>query len=469
MLEQVGIIILKIGYGIMFIGREKELQYLNNMYENPGSRIVVLYGQKYIGKTAIMKAFMADKDAYYYVARPASDKEQCIRMTEELSDLDIPSGTDRYETIFEAIAMQGKNKKILIIDEFQYMVKSSSEFMRSLVSLVKQEYSKDEVFVILVSSSVGWVENSMVKKIGAYAFEIKGFLKVRELSFDELCRFYPKYSVKQCMEVYSILGAVPGLMVYFDDRKSIQQNICDSILKKGCYLQLEGSRYVESELREISVYNTILSALASGKQKLNDLYHYTGFSRAKISVYLNNLIELEIVEKVFSVDTEGRENTMKGVYAIKNHFIAFWYEFIYPHLNRLEFMSEELYYDSFIAERLDSYCGKYFGMVCREILMKQSQAKRLPVTIRQIGAWYGKNGNLDIVATDEKGQTIVGICDWTKVITFADYEWLQYCEKQAKIEGNYYYLFGYKGFDKKLISFANETEQIRLIDINEVL
>lgn len=453
----------------MLIGREKELQYLNNLYDRDGSRMIVLYGQKYIGKTSLIKSFMADKQAFYYVARPASYKEQCYRMVEEFSDLELSADEENFEAVLQAIMLQGSGKKILIIDEFQYMVKSSDDFMKSLVSLVRNEFGREDVFVILVSSSVGWVENSMVRKIKTAAYEIKGFLKLRELSFEELHHFFPKYSVRQCMEVYSILGAVPGLLGYFDQKLSVQENICHNILKKGCFLQMEGSRFVAEELRETSVYHAILSGLASGRQKLNDLYHYTGFSRAKISVYLNNLIELEIVEKVFSIDTEGRDNTMKGVYTIRNHFVSFWFQFIFPHLSKLEFMSEELFYDSYIAENLAPYCASYFGEVCREYIQRESKQGRLPIEVKQIGAWYGKAGSIDVVARNEADETILGICEWEKEVTYADFEWLGYCAEQARLDADYYYLFSGKGFDAKLKETAGGSDRIRLIEAGSMM
>ena len=43
----------------MIIGRNNELNQLATYYERDRSQIVVLYGQKYIGKTAILKEFMA--------------------------------------------------------------------------------------------------------------------------------------------------------------------------------------------------------------------------------------------------------------------------------------------------------------------------------------------------------------------------------------------------------------------------
>ena len=70
-------------------------------------------------------------------------------------------------------------------------------------------------------------------------------------------------------------------------------------------------KWLSEELRETAVYDTILATLADGRHgKLNDMYAHTGFSRAKISVYLKNLMELELVEKVLGYDFEGYERTI---------------------------------------------------------------------------------------------------------------------------------------------------------------
>lgn len=73
-----------------------------------------------------------------------------------------------------------------------------------------------------------------------------------------------------------------------------------------------------------------------GKNKLNDIHEYTGYGRDKISVYLKNLIAREIVEKIFSYDVFGNENTRKGLYRIQDSFIEFWYRYIYQDWSRID-------------------------------------------------------------------------------------------------------------------------------------
>ena len=105
--------------------------------------------------------------------------------------------------------------------------------------------------------------------------------------------------MEQSVEVFAVLGGVPGFWKCFDDRLGVKENICRCILNQDAFLYGEGQRIGKEELRETGVYNTILASIAAGNHKLNDLYQHTGFSRAKISVYIKNLMELELVEKVF--------------------------------------------------------------------------------------------------------------------------------------------------------------------------
>ena len=51
----------------MFVGREKELKTLENLYNSDDFQFIVLYGKRRIGKTTLIKQFLLDKDAIYFV------------------------------------------------------------------------------------------------------------------------------------------------------------------------------------------------------------------------------------------------------------------------------------------------------------------------------------------------------------------------------------------------------------------
>ena len=49
----------------MFIGRERELASLNNLYSSGKFEFVVLYGRRRVGKTALINRFIDGKQAIY--------------------------------------------------------------------------------------------------------------------------------------------------------------------------------------------------------------------------------------------------------------------------------------------------------------------------------------------------------------------------------------------------------------------
>lgn len=457
----------------MVWGRDLQREYLEQFYERSGSQLIVLYGEKGTGKTSLIGAFVEGREYAYYQARSCSDREQLRLWAAECAETGIRDLTDEttgevsYDGIAKAlIGRAGSGKKtVLVFDEFQNMVKTGRDFMRSMVKLLHHEWSSKEVLIILCSSCIGWVENSMVTRIGEAAFEISGFLKLKELGFSELYHYFEdELSAQECETIYSIMGGVPGCFRWIDTKKSLKENICSLLLTKDGALAREARELVESQLREAGVYHTILAALAADRNKLNDLYHVTGFSRAKISVYLRNLMEFEIVEKVFSFDSEGRENTQKGIYRIKNHLVRFYFRFLYPHLSALSLLTPEAFYEKYIAAELPAYTAGYFGEICAQYLEQENQKGRLSENYVKSGEWVGKMGNLDYVAQSESGRTLICGCHYENpVMPYEKFEEWKACAQAAKLPADEVYLFAREGFDSKLLALADENEKVHTV------
>lgn len=446
----------------MMSQRRAEKNYLEQYYSKEGSQIVVVYGGHGIGKTTLVCDFCADKPYVYHLAANGSDRQMRYDWARELEEEgaklpDYPTYTQIWEEQTRIIT----HKKVMIIDEFQNLVKNSDSFMDELIEFLKQEHNQQNVLVILCSSTTGWVENAMIPKMGRAALELAGLLKLKPLPFRLLREKYAAYSIKDCVTLYGITGGTPAYWSEFAPEKSLRDNICDMILSPAGALFYEAKRLVGEELRELAVYNTILSSLAEGRYKLNDLYLHTGFSRAKISVYLRNLMELEIVEKIFSYDTEGRANTQKGIYRIRNPFIRFYFTFLYPHLGKLYTMEPTQFYDRYVGKKLSMYADSCFRDVCLEYMEMQNPLSRR-------GIWQGKTGRIDIVAVDEEGRTIVALCSFSRPVTWEDYERFQICLKKAKLEPEEILIFGGEGFDAQVQAEERHNRLVQLVSAQQL-
>lgn len=449
----------------MLTGRSREIQYLQRFYEKSGSQFVVLYGQRGVGKTRLVREFTSEIPCFYYACRDASEREQQFQWGKELYEAGVSvEEFPTWQELFDGSLRGSSGKQVFVLDEFQYLMKNSSGFLEELISFVERTSEKQELLVILISSSVSWVEGIMIKKMGKAAYRLSGLLKIRPLGFFELREAFQEYSTEQAFGLYAVLGGNPGLWQCMAPSKSLKENICDMILSPTGALFAECQRILSEELRELSVYQTILSALAGGHHKLNDIYDHTGFSRAKISVYLKNLMELELIEKVFSYDTAGRENAQKGVYRICNHFMHFAFTYLYPNASRLEMTSPETFYEEEIKPTFRRYMSAAFKEACREYLLREAAKGQFPFTISSIGEWAGKAGDIDIVAQSEEGETLLAVCQCEREkFPYEDYEWLLFLADQAKLRADHIWLFTDSAFDGRLMAEAKENEKLSLI------
>ncbi len=442
-----------------FTGRETELKFLEQYYQKTGNQLVVVYGSKGVGKTRLLREFCRGKKSHYYLARACSGREQCCQWAGELREAgaDIAKYPDYEELLSVAIAEKETEKQVLVIDEFHHMVKADSEFFVKLTEFMEKRLMSRPVLTVLCTSASGWVENHLVGKIGSRAAMISGFLKVRELSFFDIRGLFPKYSLEDSIRTYAVLGGVPGYWMSFSDGFSAEENLIENIITEESRLYEEMSVFLERELREPGVYNTILTAMSRDCNKLNDIYRHTGFSRAKISVYLKNLMELDLVEKVYSYDTEGRANAQKGIYRISNSYVRFYFRYLFPNQSMLQLLAPNDFFAKKVLPSFELYVEEAYRRICREQMNRE---------YRVVGEWLGKKGNIDIVATDGRGAVGVAACVYTREMKYEDYEWLLFSMKRAKLVSKDIRLYSEKGFEAALLQAA-EDGKVKLCSIQE--
>ena len=85
-----------------------------------------------------------------------------------------------------------------------------------------------------------------------------------------------------------------------------------------------------------------------------------------------------------------------------------------------------------------------------------------------VGEWVGKAGELDIIAQDEEGRTLIGLCNWEKPMTYEDYENLLLYAKKARISADYIYMYTAFRFDERLNLEAKVKSNLKLVQISDL-
>lgn len=443
--------------------KKSDLAILEEKYDKSGNQLVLLYGRKGCQKEQLIREFVEDKKYFYYRCRQASADEQRRMMGEEIERrFDVKLNQHTYDEFFNRIKSGDPSKLVVVIDEAQNVIKKDADFIGSILRLKEKKLYPGPVMIILASSSIVWAEQEAKEYF-------KDGMKIGELNFLEVVREFPTLPVKDAIMIYGVLGGVPDYLDEWNPQISFKKNICRLVLSPNGALFNEAQSLISQELRELSVYNTILATIAKGQDKLNDLFHETGFSRAKISVYMKNLSHFDIVNRVVSFETGGWDNAKKGVYQITDTFVNFWFKFIYPHLSDLYLMSEEEFYDTYIAGEINEYLNRYFRNVCMEYLMILNQMGKLPFKITKIGTWIGKTGNIDIIAQSEDRRNVIGFCNWNEPeMTMAMCEQMATAMEKAKLTSDDYYLFSATYFEPALKHYVKMDPRFKLINMNEL-
>ena len=452
------------------VTRTNELKKLEAIYQNDSSDIVLMYGRIGCGKESLLDSFTTGKSYFYYRSRQCSDDKQLAyfdkQMRQTYNYLKIGQS---FEECFKNFRSKDGSKHVVIIDEAQFSIKKSNQLFDSLIDLKNGKLFPGSVMIIIVSSSIVWAENTFYDIVGTHKNAVDESIKLENLSFLDVVRAFPDYSVAQSVSTYGIIGGVSEYVARWNGKRTIKQNVCEHILSPTGFLYKEAEGYISTELRELSCYNTILGSIASGNEKLNDLFEDTGYSRAKISVYMKNLAAFDVIDKVVSFETGGWDNTKKGVYRIVDPYINFWFTFVYPHLSELISREPESFYNEFIAPHLDEYLQAYFVDVCREYLHLLNVVEKLPIKLVKIGTWIGKEGTIDVIGQSSNRENVVGICNWAdKQMSYVRYEELLESMKKARISANTVYLFSATKFDSKLVELSKENKSVVLVDMTEL-
>ena len=438
----------------MFVGRAQELKQLEEAYRQERNAAVVLYGRYGIGKTELAALFAKDKPTFVYLARELSEQEQRYCFAKELGIPTEDIAPDFYDSLKLAVAnREDKSKKaLIIIDEFHFMVKTSDAFKVAFLKILMEE----QCMFLFLSSSVNWVEHSMVEDFGPAARALYATIKLKEFSFLELVKRFSDMSVEKTIYANAVLGGVPEYLNYWNEKSSVKENILRIFLRKDAPLLYGAEVFLKKELRELGAYNAILAAMAAGKNKLNDIYARTGFSRAKISVYIKNLIELDVVEKVFSFDASEsanlvHANVQKGLYRIKDNYLRFWYRYVFPNLSAILMGQGESVYEKEIAKDFAAYMQESFANVCGEYLKLMNQYGRLAARYDNWGTWYGKSGLIDVVAGTGERTIMAGFCRFdSRMMTLKDFSKYKELLELAMLEPQELYLFSKAGFTEEL-------------------
>lgn len=322
-----------------FIGRDRELGVLEELWGSGKAELYVLYGRRRVGKTELLQRFCQGRRAVYFQAAQVREKDNLRAFRDALAaSLDDPLAAsvefpDWGAALDFAAERAGSERLGLVLDEFPYLCEGS----RGLPSIVQRFWDsrgkRSPLLLVLCGSQVSFMEREVLAERSPLFGRRTAQRRLEPLRPHDALRFFPGWELEQRVLAYAILGGMPAYLGRFDDRRSLRENLLREVFRPEGYLFDEVQFLLRNELSSPATYNSILAAVARGERRLGDIALAVGIDSTTANKYLSVLRELGLVEREVPITDPDPLRSRRGSYRVADRFLAFHFRHLQPHLS----------------------------------------------------------------------------------------------------------------------------------------
>ena len=459
----------------MFIGRQKELETLSVQYVKNEFTFIPIYGRRRVGKTQLIEEFIRDKRAVFFTAVNKSTYKSNIELLSK-AIFDGSQAAPVYNNFYDAMdgihTLAQKEKLIFVIDEFPYLAQSDESIISILQQFIDLKFLKTNMMLILSGSSLSFMENQVLGYQSPLYGRRTGQIKLLPLDFQTARRFAPQFSKLDQAVMYGVTGAIPKYLSLFDDSLSLDDNVKGQYFDRNAYLFEETDNLLKQEFKEPALYQSIITAIASGASQMKDIKSKVGEESSTVATYMKSLLDTGIVKK--EIPAMDKPGSRKTIYRLDDGMFRFWYRFVYPNVSLVTLDKGEIVY-SRILPQITGFMGEVFEKLCIEYMW--SIYTKLPFAFQNINRWWGNNPELksqaeiDFIAySNDEEQAIFGECKWRneELDRGVIEELIEKCKMFRQFAQKHYYFFSKSGFTHGAHELAKERDDIRLVEFKDM-
>ena len=397
-----------------FIGRQRELEALETEYRKEGG-FAVLYGRRRVGKTTLIKEFIKDKPAFYFLATEEVETQSMKRLAGVVARVTQNPMLQRvafsdWLDLFRLIAeYRPEQKKVLVIDEFPYLVKSNQAFPSILQNAWDEILKDSNVMLILCGSLIGMMQKHALSYDSPLYGRRTAQIRLAPLPFTDVYAAQG-LAFEKAVEQYAITGGVPKYLEFFNEQDDLLKQVESVVLSKNGFLYEEPNFLLKDEVMSAVNYFSIIRVMAEGSHKLGKIAGAMGIETSGLTPYLSTLSDLGFIVKETPVTEKNPEKSRKGLYFISDNFVRFWFRYVYPYKGELELDNTQLVLDEIRKDFTQKFVAFAYEDICRAIFAKLCRDQSIPFTPSRIGSYWlndlDSDTEIDVMAVDRQNRQV---------------------------------------------------------------
>ena len=469
-----------------FIGRQTELAKLNAEYAHTSS-FIVIYGRRRVGKTTLIKEFIKEKLAFYFLATEELESQSMKRFAGVIARttnnlLLQKASLNDWLDLFQVIAdYKPEEKKVLVIDEFPYLVKTNPVFPSILQNAWDEILKDSNVMMILSGSLIGMMQKHALSYDSPLYGRRTAQMRLTPLSFTDIYAVQ-NMSFEKAVEQYAVTGGVPKYLEFFEDDRELEEQLQETVLSKSGFLYEEPNFLLKSESVTAVNYFSIIKAIADGNHKLGKIAIVLGQETSALTPYLAILSDLGFIEKRTPVTEKNPEKSRKGLYFIADNFIRFWFRYVYPYKGELELDNMQIVMDEMAKDFTTRFVAFVYEDICKYIFVNLCKNGSISFVPSRIGSYWlndlGGDTEIDVMAVDIQNRRVfAGECKYhgkpvDAPVYFALKDKVVNVGEIKKAYPGYDIIFGVfskSGFTQRMLDAAKENSELLLINETDLV
>ncbi len=452
----------------MLIGRTKELEQLNKAYQYGHFQLAVVSGRRHIGKTFLVSEFLNGKSAIYFSAKEVNDRGNLDAFALAMGC----SGKrfDNWESALDHFSYTiGKEKTVLVIDNFTDACITGREFALALQSCIEKHLKYKNLLLIICGNHTAFLEREVFGSKAPLLEYVTAHIHLDCLTYQEACAFMQEFSDEDKVRLYSCIGGTPLYLKQIDNDQSFEENIVRLFFEPTGYIYNDVFMLLRKELIGPVVYNSILRSIAKGKTRLREIVDVIGEEKTKVSKYCKVLMDMDILARAVPFGSDV-ETSRKNAYFFKDNAHLFWYRFVFD--NECAIAKGDgckLAEKKVFGTALDGYVADLtFDRICSQYYAHLSQIGTLSFTPDFIGRFDDAVGT-DVIVSDKEGKnTVVIQCLWSRpAVSAADLN--TFVENYGGIVNNpQYSVVSANGYKTDAMRLAQSRKDIELLGLDDL-
>ena len=459
----------------IFKGRITELKILDNKFKKNGFVMTILYGRRRIGKTRLINKFISEHDCtcISFTAVERGETELLSMLTESVLSAISPEllGTisfNSFENLFDFIGNHAEKERIIFfIDEYPYLAKQCPHIQSILQKQIDTKWKNGNLFFIICGSLVGFMKDEVLAESAPLHGRSDLELKLRPFNYLETAEFLNCYTNEEKAICYGLTNGVAKYIGQFDTRFPLEENIINQFYSIGGYFSEEQIKTViTNERQSPALYNSIISAVATGHTRNNEIATYVGAD--DITYPLKVLVNAEILERRIS---------KKPYYVLNDTMLEFWFRYVNRATSLINAEKGSLYYHSEVKNHIHDFMGKIFEKMAKEYLMMKAGVDGFPI-LTEITDYQAvvidedkkqKQIEIDLLGKNAKNILLIGECKF-KNTQFDKTEYEKLIDKinYLPVSNPLICIFSLSGFSDYVKENAQNCKLIEIDDMYKV-